>query len=168
MTARKRTEDSYGDYREPQGMIAYKLVRVRKNGTLGPLFINVTQQIRMGETHAAEDHKTEGYAHRPGWHCLAKPRASHLMMRENRHWVKCLISDYITVDRPEAQGGIWYLANMITFSQQFFMRKFFIDEASILSEIENNKKKPTKKSSFQKRLEQMAKKQQDLAKKRKG
>ena len=61
----------------------------------------------------------------------------------------------------------YFLANMVTFGQQFVMRKYFIDEASILSKIELNKKKPVKKSKFQKRLEEMAKKQQEKANARK-
>ena len=60
----------------------------------------------------------------------------------------------------------YFLANMITFGQQFVMRKFFIDENVIIAQIENNKKKPTKKSNFQKRLEEMARKQQQAAKKK--
>ena len=60
----------------------------------------------------------------------------------------------------------YFLANMITFGQQFVMRKFFIDENAIMAQIENNKKKPAKKSKFQKRLEEMARKQQEAAKKR--
>ena len=47
------------------------------------------------------------------------------------------------------------------------MRKYFIDETAILAQIESNKKKPVKKSKFQKRLEDMAKKQQEAANKRK-
>ena len=61
----------------------------------------------------------------------------------------------------------YFLANMVTFGQQFVMRKYFIDEAAILATMEQNKKKPVKKSSFQKRLEDMAKRQQEVAKKRK-
>ena len=60
----------------------------------------------------------------------------------------------------------YFLANMVTFGQQFVMRKYFINEDAILTQIENNKKKPVKKSKFQKRLEEMAKKQQEAANKR--
>lgn len=60
----------------------------------------------------------------------------------------------------------YFLANMITFGQQFVMRKFFINEEVIMSQIENNKKKPVKKSKFQKRLEDMARKQKEAAQKR--
>ena len=60
----------------------------------------------------------------------------------------------------------YFLANMITFSQQFIMKRF-IDEEAILSELERNKKKPKKKSKFQKKLEELQKKQaEQLRKKR--
>ena len=61
----------------------------------------------------------------------------------------------------------YFLANMVTFGQQFVMRKYFINEESILNKIEQNKKKPVKKSKFQKRLEEMAKKQQEKVASRK-
>ncbi len=60
----------------------------------------------------------------------------------------------------------YFLANMITFGQQFVMRKYFIDDEAILSQLENNKKKPTKKSKFQKKLEDIARKQKETAQKR--
>lgn len=60
----------------------------------------------------------------------------------------------------------YFLANMITFGQQFVMRKYFIDDAAILSQLESNRKKPTKKSKFQKKLEDMARKQKETAQKR--
>ena len=56
----------------------------------------------------------------------------------------------------------YFLANMVTFGQQFVMRKYFIDEKAIMAQIENNKKKPVKKSKFQKRLEDMAKNNKKL------
>lgn len=52
----------------------------------------------------------------------------------------------------------YFLANMITFAQMYFIRRS-IDEGKILRQIEINKKKPTKKkSNFQKKLEEAAKK----------
>ena len=59
----------------------------------------------------------------------------------------------------------YFLANMFTFSQQFLMRRFIDDEA-LLNEIEENKKKPRKKSKFQKRLEEMQKMQEQKMKQR--
>jgi len=53
----------------------------------------------------------------------------------------------------------YFLANMITFSQQFLMKRM-IDENAILAQIEKNKKNPKKKSSFQKKLEELQKRQE--------
>jgi YidC/Oxa1 family membrane protein insertase len=61
----------------------------------------------------------------------------------------------------------YFLANMFTFTQQYFMKRF-IDEDAILAQLEANKKKPAKpKSRFQKKLEKMQKKQEQQMKKRK-
>ena len=50
----------------------------------------------------------------------------------------------------------YFLSNMMGFGQQFLF-KAFIDQDKIHAKIQENKKKPVKKSSFQQRLEQMAK-----------
>lgn len=57
-----------------------------------------------------------------------------------------------------ASGLSYYylLANLITFGQMFIIRRT-IDEDKIRRQIMANKKKPVKKSGFQKRLEDMAK-----------
>lgn len=52
----------------------------------------------------------------------------------------------------------YFLANIITFSQQFIFTKL-VNEKAILAKIEENKKKPKKESGFQKKLEEMAKQQ---------
>lgn len=90
-------------------MIAYKLLRKRKNGTLAPLFINKTMTIPVGEWLEAEDHPTPGYAHRPGWHTLLQPVAPHLSEKD-RVWAMVEIEDYEFFHRPENQGGKWALA----------------------------------------------------------
>ena len=59
----------------------------------------------------------------------------------------------------------YFLANMITFGQTWFMRKF-VDEKALHAKIEENKKKPVKVSSFQKRLEDMAKQRQQQVKRK--
>jgi len=58
-----------------------------------------------------------------------------------------------------ASGLSYYylLANVITFAQMFLIR-YTIDEDKILKQIETNKKKPVKKSGWQKRLEDAARK----------
>lgn len=50
----------------------------------------------------------------------------------------------------------YFLANMITFGQNFAFGKL-VDDKALLAKLEENKKKPVKTSGFQKRLEEMAK-----------
>jgi len=50
----------------------------------------------------------------------------------------------------------YFLANVITFIQMFFFRRL-VDEDKLHRQIEMNKQKTRKKSNFQKRLEEMAK-----------
>ena len=59
----------------------------------------------------------------------------------------------------------YFLANMFTFGQQAIMKKT-INENALLAQIEENKKKPRKKSKFQKKLEEMQKKQEAKMRKR--
>ncbi|MFZ9940036.1 MAG: membrane protein insertase YidC [Bacteroidia bacterium] len=49
----------------------------------------------------------------------------------------------------------YFLANMITFGQQWAVRRFVIDEEAIHRKIQENKNKPVKKSRFQAKLEEM-------------
>ena len=65
-------------------------------------------------------------------------------------------------------GLSWYyfLANMITFGQTWFMQKFVIDHAALHAKIQENKTKPKKQSKFQQRLEQMQKEAQERQKKK--
>ena len=61
----------------------------------------------------------------------------------------------------------YFLANMFTFTQQYFMMRL-IDENVLLAQIEENKKKPAKpKSKFQKKLEEMQRKQEQRMRNRK-
>ncbi len=53
----------------------------------------------------------------------------------------------------------YFLANIFTFAQMFFIRRF-VNEDKLHARIQENKAKPVKKSSFQKRLEEIAKNQQ--------
>lgn len=52
----------------------------------------------------------------------------------------------------------YLLANLLTFAQMFFIRRF-VDEDKLHARIQENKKKPVKKSNFQKRLEELSKNQ---------
>ena len=97
----------YGPYSGP--IRAYKLLRQRKDGSIGPLFINARRRIHLGEWMDAEDHPTKGYAHRPGWHCTFRPVAPHLS-EKGRVWCRVEIQDFQVYPRPESQGGHWILA----------------------------------------------------------
>lgn len=90
--------------------LAYKLLRVRADGSIGPLFINRSQVITTGVWMRAEDHPTPGYAHRPGWHVAPQPNAPHLSTK-GRRWYLVLVADITVLERPVCQGGIWWLAN---------------------------------------------------------
>ena len=59
-----------------------------------------------------------------------------------------------------ASGLSYYylLANLLTFAQMFFIRRF-VNEEKLHARIQENKKKPVKKSNFQKRLEELSKNQ---------
>ena len=51
----------------------------------------------------------------------------------------------------------YLLSNLITFLQMWIMRKFMIDDVKLRKQIEENKKKPAKKSGFMDRLEKAQK-----------
>lgn len=91
-------------------MKAYKLMRKRKDGTLGSLFINRKMKVPLQTWLIARAYRTNGYAFRPGWHCLFQPVAPHLKQGDNRTWVEVEIKDYEVFERPESQGGKWLLA----------------------------------------------------------
>ena len=69
----------------------------------------------------------------------------------------CFLNSY-------ASGLNYYycLSMFITFLQMFFIRRMINDE-KVLARIQENKKKPVKKSKFQIRLEEMARRQQEIA-----
>lgn len=91
-------------------MTGYKLFRLRKDGTLGPLFINRKQRLKVGVNYNAEEHPTKGYAFRPGWHICSEMNAPHLS-KKDRVWAKVEFGSFKEHKRPANQGGLWYTAN---------------------------------------------------------
>lgn len=89
---------------------AYKLLTKRKDGTLGPLFINAKQRIPIDEWLEAEYHPTKGYTYRPFWHVTFDPVAPHLT-EKGRVWCEVEIEDFTTMDRCASQGGTWGLSS---------------------------------------------------------
>lgn len=63
---------------------------------------------------------------------------------------------------PAALTYYYFLSNMITFGQQFVINKFFIDEDKIKAQLEENKKKPVKKSKWAEKMEEIYKQQQAM------
>lgn len=94
-------------------MEGYKLFRRRKDGTLGPLFINRKLRVPVGVWLKAESHPTPGYALRPGWHATLHPIAPHLRQGGDRVWCKVQLDGFRTYARPESQGGTWVLADYL-------------------------------------------------------
>jgi len=99
-------------------MIGYKLFNKRKDGSYGPLFINRRQRIEVGVKYEMEDHPTMGFAHRPGWHiCKDIHGAPHIKQDgktgASRVWCKVEFDLLEEVNRPQHQGGLWYLGKSI-------------------------------------------------------
>lgn len=90
-------------------MIAYKLVRKLKNGQISPLFINKKSRLPFNEWMVAEEYPTKGYKVRKGWHCTSQPIAPHLSLKD-RVWIQVEIDNYESLNRPESQGGLWFIA----------------------------------------------------------
>lgn len=101
-------------------MKAYKMFRVRKDGTLGSLFCNRRAVVPVGQWLEAEEHPTKGLAFRPGWHCHQAEAPPHLKLDakgETRVIKEVEVEDYQVLNRPESQGGVWYLARRMRICQ---------------------------------------------------
>ena len=106
---------SLGEPRKPKTVRGWKLFVQRKDGTLGPLFINAKLRVPIGEWMPAESHPTKGFALRPQWHATRVPKAPHLkegkVGSQFRVWREVELRGTTPMERPEAQGGTWFLAN---------------------------------------------------------
>ena len=76
--------------------------------------------IPIGKWLKAEDHPTEGYARRPGWHVTLNPVAPHLSLK-GRTWVQVRVRSkgLQELHRPESQGGLWLLAKWMKVEKQY-------------------------------------------------
>lgn len=90
-------------------MECYKLMRLRKDGTLGSLFINPRAVLPLHEWLVAESFPTKGYALRPGWHVMRTPVAPHLSMK-GRIWVRVIVIANELHRCPASQRGEWILS----------------------------------------------------------
>lgn len=88
---------------------AYKLFKVRKDGSLGSLFINPKARHKTGVWLKSSTYPTDGFKIRSGWHCLGRPKAPHLS-NKGRQWFKIVIKEYQKLERPKSHGSMWFLA----------------------------------------------------------
>lgn len=93
-------------------MIAYKLFRLRKDGSLGSLFINASARLPQGEWLQCDLHVKAGFKPRRGWHALAKPSAPHLS-KSGRKWYRVSLKDWRRDLRPVHMGRVWYIAEQM-------------------------------------------------------
>ena len=88
----------------------WKLFNLRKDGTIGPLFINRRQRIPSNQWLDAESHPTKGFAPRPQWHATSEKSAPHLSPK-GRVWRRVQLQGVTPMNRPASQGGTWFLAD---------------------------------------------------------
>lgn len=92
-----------------KGTIAFKLFRVRKDGTIGSLFIGRGQRYPTYDWLKAKNKRKlpKGFVRRAGFHSCALPYAPHLSLK-GRQWYYVLIHDIQVHNRPRSQGEKWY------------------------------------------------------------
>lgn len=97
-------------------MTAYKLCRRLKTGDITSLFINKKKILPLNKWLDAECFPTKGYKVRPFWHCTSEPVAPHLS-EKGRVWVRLEMEDFEEFQRPDCQGGLWYLSKRIKITE---------------------------------------------------
>ena len=107
------------DVKDEQSIVGYKLFRLRKDGTLGPLFINRKQVIQAGEWLEAQLFPTPGFAVRFGWHACAQMSAPHLS-KKGRVWCRVRLYDITANHRTGSQGGLLYTARYLKVTDIYF------------------------------------------------
>jgi YidC/Oxa1 family membrane protein insertase len=82
-------------------------------------------------------------------------------------YIMPIIFMFVLNSYPAALSFYYFLSNIVTFGQQWAIRRF-VDDEKILKKLEENKQKmgTKKKSSFQKRLEDAMRASQEAKKKK--
>jgi hypothetical protein len=91
---------------------AFKLFRLRKDGTLGPLFIGQKIRVPVKKWVRARPIHKKGFKFRPGWHACSTQSAPHLSMT-GRVWCRVSLRGIQRHERPQSQGGLWYVARQL-------------------------------------------------------
>lgn len=129
MTTKQQNNKTTKQHNIQEVITVYKKVRISRNGTPLPLFIDNKRPFTIGEWMRSEYHPTNGFAPRScgtdadgrplgGWHCCFHPIAPHLADQlssgERRVWLKCeACGQRIVYDRPWNQGGAWILVEWL-------------------------------------------------------
>ena len=109
---RKKFKEIHGGDVSKEIVEADKLFTLRKDGTLGPLFIGANERIPVGEWYQFNEKLSrKGFADRPAIHAATKD-APHIKPKvgEGRIKKRVLLRNWKTFKRPESQGGDWYIA----------------------------------------------------------
>ena len=80
-------------------------------------------------------------------------------------WMQYLMPVFLMVIFNNLSAALTYyyfLFNLLTLGQNWLIKKFLIDEKAIHAKIQENRKKPMKKNSWAARLEEAAKKRQQM------
>lgn len=96
------------------------------------------------------------------------PNTGNDMMRQQMMIIQYVMPFMLLFFFNSYSAGLsyyYFVANMITFGQQYSMR-FFINESAIRAKIEDNKSKGGKKGGFQARLQNMMEEQQNAGNRR--
>lgn len=94
-------------------MTAWKLFRVRRDGSLGSLFVDRRRVLPIGVWLDARDCRPKGLAYRPGWHASESPALPHLSRRGRVLCLVALAGEIVRHERPASQGGAWLTATRL-------------------------------------------------------
>lgn len=90
----------------------------------------------------------------------AQPSNSQMPQLKYIMYIMPVVFFFIMNSYSSGLSYYYLCANIMTFLQQLYIKRNLNDE-ELYKQLQENKKKPVKKSGFQKRLEEMAKKQQE-------
>jgi hypothetical protein len=110
--ARTKAQEHIGADVSEEVVETNKLFTLRKDGSLGPLFIGAKERIPVGEwVQFDEKLSRKGFATRPGIHAPTAD-APHIKPKvgEGRIEKKVLLRNWEILQRPQSQGGNWYIA----------------------------------------------------------
>jgi len=115
-------------------ILAYKLVRVRVDGSFGSLFVDKSRVLPAGKWIKADlrippRRRIAGgrvLVYRPGWHAVNSPRIPHLTGRGRAVVMVFLRGGVREWKRPGAQGGTWFTARQMLITGRVYRSFAFV------------------------------------------